>query len=122
MKIAFTKISSTPQDFSFEQGGVRIEGTLKRKNEKEIFCKASLFGTFEHICDRCGNEMRVNIDENLWLILSDGEYKSNSQILEDVVEFYDGFIDFDELLNSEIESIKSDYFYCNDCKNQIKGE
>lgn len=122
MKIAFTKISSVPQDFSFEQDGVRLEGILKQKNEKEVFCKASLFGNFEHICDRCGDEMRVNIDENLWLILSDGEYKNGSQILEDVVEFYDGFIDFDELLNSEIESIKSDYFYCNNCKNQTKGE
>lgn len=121
MKIAFTKINSEAQDFAIEQDGVRLEGVLKRKNAKEVFCKAGLFGTCEHICDRCGKEMRVNIDENLWLILSDGEYKSDNQILEDVVEFYDGFIDLDELLNSEIESIKSDYFYCNDCKTK-QGE
>ncbi len=33
------------------------------------------------------------------------------------MEFFDGNIDLKEVLESELEAFKSDYFYCEKCKN-----
>ena len=56
-------------------------------------------------------------DEDVNLILSDGIYKDEEENLDDAVEFFDGFINLEEVLTSEIEAFKSDYFYCEKCKN-----
>ena len=50
-------------------------------------------------------------------IISNGIYKGKEENLEDVVEFFDGFVNLEEVLTSEIEAFKSDYFYCDKCKN-----
>lgn len=121
MKIAFAKISREPSEFNFEQGEVCINGTFVRKDENSVFCKARINGLLAHFCDSCGADLEIELDEPLELILHDGEYKNTSGKLEDIVEFYDGFIDLNELLNSELESIKSDYFYCKNCKSK-QGE
>ena len=83
--------------------------------------KANLNGILAHKCDSCGDDININVNENLELILSDGAFKDKLGELSDAVEFFDGFIDLSELANSEIQSFKSDYFYCKNCKNN-KGE
>ena len=35
----------------------------------------------------------------------------------DIMEFFNGQIDLDEILQSELEAYKSDYLYCMACKN-----
>lgn len=60
------------------------------------------------------------MDNDLNLILSDGYYKDKPGELCDVIEFFEGEIDLDEIIQSEIESFKSDYFYCENCRNLIK--
>ena len=40
------------------------------------------------------------------------------QTLDNVIEFFDGKIDFDEVIQSEVESFKSGYFYCDECSKQ----
>lgn len=118
MKIAFAKIGSEPTNISFALDGVSFEGFLKRKNSEQVLASGKLKGTLSHLCDSCGKELELGIDEDLELILNDGQ--SNESSL-DIVEFYDGFIDLHELVSSELESIKSDYFYCKECKTK-QGE
>lgn len=113
MKIAFAKISSEALDISHECEGISFTGSLKRKNAEQVLAKGELNGVLSHFCDSCGKPLEIGINESLELILNDGA--TSAQEL-DIVEFYDGFIDLDELINSEIESIKSDYFYCKECK------
>ena len=43
------------------------------------------------------------------------KYRENE--LSDTVEFFDGNIDLKEVFESELEAFKSDYFYCEKCKN-----
>lgn len=118
MKIAFAKIGSEPTNIAFSLDSVSFEGFLKRKKEGQVLASGKLKGTLSHLCDSCGKDIEISIDEDLELILNDGQ--SNESSL-DIVEFYDGFIDLDELVNGELESIKSDYFYCKECKTK-QGE
>jgi hypothetical protein len=55
------------------------------------------------------------LDEKLELTLSDGIYDEDDNLL-DVIEFFEGYIDIDEIIESEVASIKSDFHYCKDCK------
>ena len=48
-------------------------------------------------------------------------YKDKDDELSNTIEFYNGQIDTDEILISELEAYKSDYFYCDKCKI-LKGE
>ena len=44
----------------------------------------------------------------------------NSQTDELVMEIEDGFIDFDEIIQSELSSIQSDYHICKECEQNNK--
>lgn len=116
-KIAFVKISNDPMEFEITKDDLKFIGTLSKKSDDLVLCVAKIVGFMEHICDSCGKEMALKVDESLTLLLSDGLYKDKEHKVEDVVEFFDGFINLDELFTSEIESYKSDYIYCDSCKN-----
>ena len=113
MKIAFAKIGSEPLSISQELGGISFKGILKRKNAEQVLASGELSGVLKHFCDSCGKPLEISINESLELSLNDGATSAPDL---DIVEFYDGFIDLGELINSEIESIKSDYVYCKNCK------
>ena len=68
-------------------------------------------------CDRCGCEFKEQFQQNLQFILSDGIYLSDNKDDKIVIEIYDSSIDFDQIIQGEIESFKSDYHICNNCKN-----
>lgn len=93
--------------------GVKLEGSLERVSDKVINLKGKIYGKIPHICDRCGKDIILNLDEKVSIILSNGVY--NFQTIDNVIEFFDGKIDFDEVLQSEIEAFKSGYFYCDEC-------
>lgn len=117
MKIAFAKIANNQIPFEIKKEDLKFSGNLKRISQNLIECKAGIKGYLAHNCDRCGEDIKLNLDENLKLIISDGIYKGSEENLDDVVEFFDGFVDLDEVFISEIEAYKSDYFYCEKCKN-----
>ena len=121
LKIAFAKITTKEQYCELAYEGLILKGNLKRKSDNIVLFKANLNGILAHKCDSCGDDININVNENLELILSDGAFKDELGELSDAVEFFDGFIDLSELANSEIQSFKSDYFYCDNCKNN-KGE
>jgi len=117
LKIPFAKISSQNLDFKLEKDGLKFDGILKKINLKTIECLGKISGSTPHICDRCGAEIKLEIDQNVDLILSDGVYKDPQNKLIDAMEFFDAQIDLDEVFESEMQAFKSDYFYCENCKN-----
>ncbi|CZE45879.1 hypothetical protein [Campylobacter geochelonis] len=117
MKLNFSKINFNEFPFEIQKANLTFAGNLKRQNAKTVKCDGQIYGKVEYNCDRCGDNILLDLDEKVDLVLSDGIYKSSQDVLEDVVEFFDGEINFDEILQSEIEAYKSDYFYCDKCKN-----
>jgi hypothetical protein len=115
LEIAFKKIAKESVDFELLGENIKLSGKVLRKTADLVLLKADLVGQISHICDRCGDELDLEINEPLEIFLSDGIYKGEIDDI-DVMEFYDGVIDFNEILQSEVESIKSDYHYCSKCK------
>ena len=89
--------------FALNLDGLNFNGELKRVNQNLVSCKGKIVGEMAHNCDRCGEDINLKLDEE--------------ENLDDVVEFFDGFLNLEEVLTSEIEAFKSDYFYCDKCKN-----
>ncbi|QPH88542.1 hypothetical protein [Campylobacter concisus] len=118
MIISFSKIAN--KDISFELAGndnLVFSGILKRKDPFLVKCQGKIKGNINYICDRCGEVFMLPIDQDVELNLSDGIYKDSENELSDTMEFFDGNIDLKEVLESELEAFKSDYFYCEKCKN-----
>lgn len=121
MKIRFDKLSATPVNFESCVDGVKFSGSIKKSTLNLAKCDGRLSGELEHICDSCGADIILSLDEEIDLNLSDGIYKDSDNELSNTIEFYGGEIDTDEILISELEAFKSDYFYCDKCKI-LEGE
>ncbi len=72
-------------------------------------------GSIELSCDRCGNAFDYDLGSNLKLKLSDQVSEDKDDL--DIIEFLDGEIDISYILQSEINTLKSAYHYCNKCDN-----
>ena len=121
MKIRFDRLSATPINFESSIDEVKFSGSIKKFSLNLAKCDGYLTGKLDHICDSCGADIVLNLNEELNLYLSDGIYKDKDDELSNTIEFYNGQIDTDEILTSELEAYKSDYFYCDKCKI-LKGE
>ncbi|WP_458700802.1 YceD family protein [Sulfurospirillum sp. 1307] len=118
MVVAFNKISTSGIDFKATIDGVEFTGFAKKDSNNLVHCNGKLVGTLTHICDRCGNEFDLKIDEKVDLFASDGEYNGEDYAL-DVMEFFEGLVNFDTILESELGVVLSDYHYCSTCKENI---
>jgi uncharacterized metal-binding protein YceD (DUF177 family) len=116
MKVALRKITKIPLDFELNSDEITFKGYLEYDSGKLILLKANLNGLVNTECSLCGEEMKVPVDEIIELFISDGVYDDSNDIALDVVESFDSTADLDEILNSEIELIKSDYYSCENCK------
>lgn len=114
----FQKISSSPTKFSVEVNGVKFSGNLTKKDTNLVSCKGIMTGIIPYICNRCGDEFELEINENIDLLLSNGIFKDDQTPNLDVMEFFDEKIDLEEVLQSELEAYKSDYLYCSKCKKE----
>ncbi len=115
MKVALRKIIHTPLEFDIESDKINFKGYLQYDSAKLILLKANLSGIVDVLCNRCGSEFDLLINEEIEFFISDGIYEDTQEI--DVVESFDSNADLDELLVSEIELVKSDYHYCENCKD-----
>ncbi|MDO6826689.1 hypothetical protein Q4582_01385 [Poseidonibacter sp. 1_MG-2023] len=77
---------------------------------------AMLIGNTDIDCCRCGITDNIEINEKLDFLLSDRIIK-NDESEDLVIEIEDGLIDFDEIIQGELEAIKSDYHICEQCSN-----
>jgi hypothetical protein len=114
MKIEFRKAPQTPKELEVEYNSVKIEGTFCKISQSLVKVDAVLLGNTDIDCCRCGITEVIEVNEELHLLLSDGVYnKDESEYL--VIEVENNLIDFDEIIESELNSIKSDYHMCKDC-------
>jgi hypothetical protein len=114
MEISFLKIKQNPLDINYSNGKTSIVGSLERVDRDNIKLESTFKSSIKVICNRCGKEYLLEVDEPLELLLSDGRYNNNDKI--DVVEFFNGKIDFNYLAQSEIASIEESYNLCDSCK------
>lgn len=122
MKISLRKVSSTPLDFEVKSDKMTFKGYLQYDADKLILLKAKLSGKIDVNCDICADEFMLDVDEDLEFFISDGIYEKHEELLLDVVESFDSTVDLEELMNSEIELIKSDYHSCESCKKNSAFE
>ncbi|WP_281951356.1 hypothetical protein [Nitrosophilus kaiyonis] len=115
MKIEFKKIGFEPKKFQLSKNGIEFQGEFKKDKDGLVDILGNIKNELNVTCDRCSKEFMIKLDENIHLKASDGLYKGHLEEY-DVLEFYDGMIDFDEILESEIASIKLDYHICNECE------
>ncbi len=113
MKISFDKISATPKSFNLALNGVVFSGALSKIDFNTVKLNGELKGDMEVCCDRCGIVFKTAIEQPLNLELSQkiGQNKDNL----DIIEFLNGTIDLEYILQSEIDSIRSSYYYCQKC-------
>lgn len=124
VRIEFRKITEKPKqihliyddkqsEIMLENEYIELQGEIMRQDSRLVVFRGSIKGNLELICSLSGNEFDAKIDESLVLYFSDGIWESQSQSKAinslDVIEFFDGFIDFDFVLTSELESIRLDY-------------
>ena len=114
MKIEFRKVPQTPKELKAEYNSVKFEGTFCKISQSLVKINAVLKGKTDIDCCRCGNQDIIEVDEDLEFLICDGIYKNNESD-ELVIEIENGLIDFDEIIQSELDSIKSDYHICEKC-------
>ena len=115
MKVTLRKVTRTPLDFEVKSDEITFKGYLEYHGGKLILLKAILSGLLQKSCDVCAKEFKMPLDEEVEFFISDGIYEDENGIELDVVESFNDMADIDELLNSEIELIKSDYHSCENC-------
>lgn len=114
MKIEFRKVPQTTKELDISYNSVKIEGTFCRISSSLVKIEAVLKGNTDIDCCRCGVTDVIEVDEDLNLLLSDGIYKGNEEEYS-VIEIENSLIDFDELIESELNSIRSEYYICEEC-------
>ena len=115
MRVILRKVTKIPLDFEVKSAKMAFKGFLQYDSGKLILLNAKLSGSLDVECSMCANDFNKTIDEDIEFFISDGIYADESGVLVDVVECFDSSVDIDELLNAEIELIKSDYNSCPEC-------
>ncbi|MBN2768165.1 MAG: hypothetical protein JXQ68_03615 [Campylobacterales bacterium] len=116
MQIAFEKVPVIPKEFKAEVSGLSLCGTLEKISRDIVKLKARLTGVIKADCDRCGKHFILPQDQELELRLSDRLIQTQDDL--DIIEFLDGIIDIEYIIQSEIESQKALYNYCEDCNDK----
>jgi hypothetical protein len=117
MKIEFKKVQTIEKEFSIRLNSVEFSGTFCRISQNLIKLQSKIAGKLLVDCCKCGDEHYIDLDENQDFVLSDGEFSSlNEREGEIIIEVENHIIDFDAILLSELESIKSDYHVCSNCQ------
>ena len=114
MKIAFRKLSSQPLHFEVNRDNALFSGDLILKKSNLAQLNGTITGSISIPCDICAEEVEKPLNEEVTFYLSDGIFEGNDPEL-DVVEIDQSIIDMEDLFQSEIELIKSDYYCCTNC-------
>lgn len=127
MKIEFRKVPIQENEFNISLDSVDFLGTFSKITSTLAKIDSHLAGQLNVECCKCGESFTIEIDEKNKFLVSDGIYKPHDNDDEEaiVIEVEEHILDFDELLKSEIESLKSDYHICSKCQtsdNEIELE
>ena len=117
MILEFSKLPKEEFDVHVEDDGLCLDLHVQKKSNTLALCTGELRGILNHQCDICGEPLQIALDEVVEIYASDKEATMDNDELLNIVEFFEGKIDFKEMLHGEVEAIKSDYFYCEKCQN-----
>jgi len=113
MKIVFDKIGSTKKPFELSVLNVSLEGTLVKSGYHRVRLEGELDGSVELSCDRCGDAYEYDMKSPLHLTLSDEVIETEDDL--DIIEFINGVIDLEFIVQSEIASIENSFHCCKTC-------
>ena len=117
MKIEFRKIPLDESEFEISSNSVKFLGTFSKISSKLAKINSKITGNCEVDCYKCGVSFPIPLDLDIDFLLSDGIYSSEVNDEESVIiEVEDHILDFNEVLHSELESLKSEYHICDNCK------
>lgn len=115
MKIVYDKIGQSEKPFELTVDGVSLQGTLAKSGYHRLRLEGDIYGQVELLCDRCGDVYQYDMKYPLNLTLSDEVIESKDDL--DIIEFLDGVVDLEFIVQSEIGSVQSEYHYCKKCEN-----
>jgi len=115
MKIVYDKIGQTKKPFELIVSGVKLKGTLAKSGYHRLRLEGNLEGQVALSCDRCGKVYQQDMNYPLHLTLSDEVIETKDDL--DIIEFIDGVIDLEFIVQSEIASVQNSYHYCEECEN-----
>ncbi|HEX5710375.1 MAG TPA: YceD family protein [Sulfuricurvum sp.] len=115
--IPFKHLNSIPLEFDVVVDTAFFKGTLVHKKGRIAQLNGTISGSISIPCDLCAETVERVLDEELSFYLSDGIVSENEDEL-DIVEITTPMINMEELLRSELELIKSDYFCCSHCEGK----
>ncbi len=113
MKIVFDKVGQTKKPFELTVDGVKLEGTLAKSGYHRLRLEGNLDGQVKLLCDRCGDEYHYDMKSPLHLTLLDEVVETEDDL--DIIEFIDGVIDLEFIVQSEIASVQNSFHYCKQC-------
>ncbi len=116
MQILLRKIHESRNPFLIEKEGVVCRGEFWRSDRHTVTLDGRIEGDLPLRCDRCGEAFTRHIHEPFVLEAVDRPLKVDESL--DVVECPDGIVDFDQICESEIASIQSEYHLCPRCAEQ----
>lgn len=116
MEIEFRKVPLQESEFEFISDSVKFSGTLSKISQKLARISAAIEGPFVVECCKCAKQIDLQLNEKVDLLVSDGVYSSSEDEEDIVIEVQDHIISFDDILNSELESIRSEYHICEECE------
>jgi uncharacterized metal-binding protein YceD (DUF177 family) len=118
MKIEFRKVPLQESALELSSQTAKLSGTFCKISSKLVKIEANLTGSLDVECCKCGKTFPISLNERVELLVSDGEYQSSQEDELVVVEVDDSFVDFSEILESELESIRSEYYICDECNTK----
>jgi len=116
VKIFFDKVSYSKKPFKLRVDNITLQGSLEKKDYHKVELDGELSGELELICYRCGEQFYKPLKSPLTLTLTDRVVEISDDL--DIIEFLDGVIDLDFILNSEVSSIQNYYNLCSNCKSE----
>jgi hypothetical protein len=122
VKIEFRKLPMESTEFEILSNSVKFLGTFSKITSNLAKIDTTLLGNCSVDCCKCGDTLNIKLDEKVNFLVSDGIYTKDSRDDEEriVIEIENHIVDFDEILHSEIESLHSEYYFCNTCKENDK--
>jgi hypothetical protein len=116
MKIDFSKLPRTENKFEIKSNSVSFLGTFCKITGTIARVNSNIVGKYDVECCKCAKNISKDIDEKIVYTLSDGSISlKDERENEIIIEIDNHIVDFESILNSELESIKSDYHICDDC-------
>ncbi len=118
MKILFNKVWQTAKPFHVEADGVVLDGVLQQSAPHRVALIGEIKGTVAVQCNRCSSSFDYLLEIPLKLTISDQIIETKDDL--DIIEFLDGEIDLSFILQSEVNTLKSAYHYCDQCDHNTE--